>query len=69
MIQPSDRRINLIDAMNLILDFNETIQLDLAWKKKHEKHKIKNKNKINAYFVKCKKDIENIDPKIFRSKK
>ena len=26
VIQPSDRRINLIDAINLILDFNETIQ-------------------------------------------
>ena len=30
VIQPSDRRINLIDAVNLILDFNETIQLDLV---------------------------------------
>ena len=29
-IQPSNRRINLIDAVNLILDFNETIQLDLV---------------------------------------
>ena len=69
VIQPSDRSINLIDAMNLIFDFNETIQLDLAWKKKHEKHKTKNKDKINDYFVKCKRDIENIDPKMFRTKK
>ena len=30
VIQPSDLRINLIDAVNLILDFNETIQLDLV---------------------------------------
>ena len=30
VIQPSDRRINLIDAIKLILDFNETIQLDLV---------------------------------------
>ena len=31
VIQPSDRRRNnLIDAVNLILDFNETIQLDLT---------------------------------------
>ena len=30
VIQPSDRRINLIDAINLILDFKETIQLDLV---------------------------------------
>ena len=30
VIQPSDLRINLIDAINLILDFNETIQLDLV---------------------------------------
>ena len=30
LIQPSDRRINLIDAINLILDFNETVQLDLV---------------------------------------
>ena len=25
VIQPNDRRINLIDAVNLILDFNKTI--------------------------------------------
>ena len=30
VIQPNDRRIDLIDAVNLILDFNETIQLDLV---------------------------------------
>ena len=30
VIQPSDRRINLIDSINFILDFNETIQLDLV---------------------------------------
>ena len=30
VIQPSNRRNNLIDAINLILDFNETIQLDLV---------------------------------------
>ena len=30
VIQPSDRCINLIDAIKLILDFNETIQLDLV---------------------------------------
>ena len=30
VIQPSDQRIDLIDAINLILDFNETIQLDLV---------------------------------------
>ena len=30
VIQPSDRRIDLIDAVNLILDFNKTIQLDLV---------------------------------------
>ena len=30
LIQPSDRCINLIDAVNLILDFNETIQSDLT---------------------------------------
>ena len=28
MIQPNDQCINLIDAIDLILDFNETIQLD-----------------------------------------
>ena len=28
VIQPSDRRIDLTDAINLILDFNEKIQLD-----------------------------------------
>ena len=30
VIQPSDRRINLLDTIRLILDFNETIQLDLT---------------------------------------
>ena len=30
VIQPNDRRIDLIDAINLILDFNKTIQLDLV---------------------------------------
>ena len=30
VIQPSDRRIDLIDTVNLTLDFNETIQLDLV---------------------------------------
>ena len=30
VIQPSGRRNNLIEAINLILDFNETIQLDLV---------------------------------------
>ena len=34
VIQPSDRCIDLIDAVNLILDFNKTIQLDLVWKHK-----------------------------------
>ena len=29
VIQPSNRRINLIDSINLIPNFNETIQLDL----------------------------------------
>ena len=28
VIQPSDRCVNLIDSINLILDFNETVQLD-----------------------------------------
>ena len=30
VIQSKDQRINLIDAINVILDFNETIQLDLV---------------------------------------
>ena len=30
VIQPSSRRIDLIDAIKLILDFNETSQLDLV---------------------------------------
>ena len=30
VIQPNNLCINLIDAVNLILDFNETIQLDLV---------------------------------------
>ena len=32
VIQPNNQRINLIDAIDLILDFNETIQLDLVEK-------------------------------------
>ena len=43
MIQPNDQRVNLIDAINFILNFNKTIQLDLVRKQKHEKHKTKNK--------------------------
>ena len=30
LIQTNSQRIDLIDATNLILDFNETIQLDLV---------------------------------------
>ena len=30
VIQPNDRRTDLINAINLILGFNETIQLDLV---------------------------------------
>ena len=30
VIQPNDQRINLIDAIDLILNFNETIYLDLV---------------------------------------
>ena len=29
-------------------------------------HKTKNKNKINAYCVQCKKNTENIHPKMFK---
>ena len=35
VVQPSDWHINLKDAIDLILDFNETIQLDLVWKYKN----------------------------------
>ena len=44
MIQPRDQRNNLIDAIDLILDFNESIQLDLIWKYKNER--IKNEQVI-----------------------
>ena len=37
VIQPSDQRNNLIEAINLILDFNKIIQLDLIWKYKNQK--------------------------------
>ena len=30
VIQPNDHRINLLDTIKLILDFNENIQLDLV---------------------------------------
>ena len=37
--QPSDRRNNLIEAINFILDFNKTIQVDLIWKYKNQRIK------------------------------
>ena len=36
VIQPSDWCNNLIEAINVILDFNETILLDLVWKYKNQ---------------------------------
>ena len=30
VIQPNSKGINLLDTIDLILDFNETIQLDLV---------------------------------------
>ena len=30
LIQPNSQRVDLIDAINLIVNFNETIQLDLV---------------------------------------
>ena len=39
--QPSNQRNNLIDAIDLILEFNETIQLDLVWKHKNQRIKIR----------------------------
>ena len=38
VIQASDRRIDLIDAIKLIINFDETIQLDLVWKHKKSKN-------------------------------
>ena len=46
VIQPGHKRVDLIDAAKIILEFNETIQSDLVWKQKHKKHK------MNAYCVK-----------------
>ena len=37
VIQPSDRRVNLTDAINLTLKFNGTIYLDLICKYKNQK--------------------------------
>ena len=37
MIEPNSQRISLIDAIKLILDFNETIQVDLVSKYKNQK--------------------------------
>ena len=39
VIQPSDWYNNLIEAINVVLDFNETIQLDLVWKYKNQRIK------------------------------
>ena len=36
VIQPNSQRNGLIDAIQLILNFNETIQLDLVWKYKNQ---------------------------------
>ena len=36
VLKPSDQRIDLIHAVNLILDFNETIQLNLVWKQNQD---------------------------------
>ena len=44
VIQSSDRRNNLTDAIDLILDFNKTMQLDLVWKYKNQR--IKNEQVI-----------------------
>ena len=44
VVQPSDQCNNLIDAVDLILDFNESIQLDLVWKYKNQR--IKNQQVI-----------------------
>ena len=39
MIQPNDQRIDLTEAIDLILDFNETIQVGLVWKYKSQRIK------------------------------
>ena len=39
VIQPSDQRNNLSEPINVILDFNETIQLDLVWKYRNQRIK------------------------------
>ena len=39
VIQASDRRIDLVDAIKLIINFDETIQSDLVWKHKKSKNK------------------------------
>ena len=31
VIKPNSQRINLLDTIDLILNFNKTIQLDLVW--------------------------------------
>ena len=38
VIQANDQRINLLDTIKLILDFNED-QLDLVWAQFHWKYK------------------------------
>ena len=64
VIHPSDQRNNFIEAINVILDFNETIQLDLVWKYKNQR--IKKwasdfnwwiQSKIIEYFMSLKKII------------
>ena len=37
VIQPSSQHVSLIHTINLILDFSETISLDLVWKYKNQK--------------------------------
>ena len=63
-IQPSDWHNNLIEAINVILDFKETVQLDLVWKYKNERIKkwVSDFNwwkqsKIIEYFMSWKKNF------------
>ena len=37
VIQPNSQHINLNDSIKLILEFNETIQIDLVWKYNNKK--------------------------------
>ena len=66
MIFQKDRIRIQIKSLNKIKVFKLGCQKHLT--KKTYQLQVMHKNKMNTYYVKCRKDTENIDPKIVRTK-